>query len=407
MIDNKKIIFNGGPFQSYWWADEHEPIHLAVKAELVDKIEPAALKKAWDKTKRVYPVIDLIPDDYDEEIVFFKGEGESIPVHSKNTLKLAAETTLYRGFSLTYFGNSVTLSAYHSLTDEKGLMEVFKTLINFYVSDYTDTAVYAHGVMMKEHRQPGEYFIQNTMLVSKNYTPQAVKLYKDIREIFNDADIVNDGDCTVTAGEMDIPADAFDKLCEKTGTAPDELFTYVMAKSVYNMYPHERRMLSIGIMTDFRRTFNVPETIAPCSKRMPLILLRGDVCGTDMNTAAKNIAKIRKKQKSDDYIKSHVALENTYSVLNIKNACLSINFSGKFDIGEKTKFVKNIVMSDYSIRSVFMIRLGDTVKVSFQYGNATNKYMSATAKTLNELGIEAKVTAKSYQICAESEKPII
>lgn len=405
--DNKEVVFNAGPFQSYWWADEHEPIHPSIKAELTDEVDSDSLEKAWADTKKVYPVIECIPDDYDEEVIYYKSEGVSRPVQSKSTLQLVKDVTLYRGFSLVYFGNTVTLSAYHSLADEKGLVEIFKTLMNFYVSYYTNTPADNPYVMMKENRRPGEYCIQSTMLDPKDYRSQSVKLYKDIREIFNDTSVLNDENCAVTVREIDVSFSDFDDVCKETGSSPEEFFTGIMAKTIYNMYPDERKTLSFGIMTDFRETFGVHETISPCSKKMPLILPYEHISSSDIKTLAKEITGIRVYQKSDDYIKSHVALENTYSVLNIRNACLSVNYFGEFYIGEKTSYIKSITISDYSIRSVFMVRLGDIIKISFQYGSATDKYMNAVLKTINGLGIQAKVTAEAYPVRAEAEKPIV
>lgn len=406
IIDNKEAIFNGGPFQSYWWADEHEPVHPTIKAELNHTIDCAALERAWENTKRVYPLIDLIPDDYDEEVIFFKSDGDSRPIKSRNTLKIVSEASLYRGVSLTYYGSTITLSLYHSIADEQGLNEIFKTLMYYYLCAYTNTSDDT-PVMTKENRVPEEYYIQNTMLNCSDYKPQPVKLYKDIRHIFNDMSVVNDENCAITIGEMEISFKEYDELCKNTGSSPDELFTYVMAKTIYNMYPDEKNKLSFGLMTDFRETFNVSDTIAPCSKKMPLVLTYDDVMNCTMNTAIRKITDTRQYQKSADYIKSHVALENTYSVLNIRNACLSINFSGAFDIGEKNSYIRNISMHDYSIRSVFMMLLNDTIKVSFQYGTATDKYMNAVKDTLNGLGIKADITAKAYPVSAETEKPIV
>ena len=407
IIDNKEAVFNGGPFQSYWWADEHEPVHLAIRAELSDDIDANLLEKAWENTKKVYPLIELVPDDFDEEVIFFKGEGTSRPIQSKSTLKLADEVTMFRGISLTYYRNTITLSSYHSIADEYGLNEIFRTLLNFYISERTNTSVNNSGVMMTENRKPEEYFIQNTILEPKNYAPQSVILYKDIREIFNDISITNNEDCAVTVGEIEISADALDVICKKYKAAPDEIFTYAAAKAVYEMYPNERRKLSFGIMTDFRSTFNVPDTIAPCSKKMPLVLSYNDIVGCDMRTAIEKIVNIRAYQKTDDYIKSHVALENSYAVLGIRNACLSVNFSGEFHIGEKTSYIKNITMSDYSMKSVFMIRLEDKFKVSFQYGSATDKYMDAVSSVLCNLGVNAKITVPAYPFGAETEKPSV
>ena len=52
MSNQREAVFNGGPFQSYWWADEHEPIHPAVTAELDRPVKPELLEKAWAETVR-------------------------------------------------------------------------------------------------------------------------------------------------------------------------------------------------------------------------------------------------------------------------------------------------------------------------------------------------------------------
>lgn len=407
MSNIKEVVFNGGPFQSYWWADEHEPVHPAIMAELEDDIDPDILTKAWENTKKVYPLIDLVPDDCDEEVVFIKSEGKSRPINSKCVLKLVSEATLKRGVSLTYYENTVTLSIYHSIVDEKGLIEIFKTLMNFYISAYAHKPVDAKNVMMEQSRRPEDYFVQNTMISPENYIPKPIKLYRDIREIFNDSKIANSEDNAVTVGEMDIPLCEYDKFCKDNGASADEMMIYVMAKTIYDMYPDERKKLSFGVMTDFRKTFGVSDSIAPCSKKMPLVLSYDEINGVDMREALEIISKTRAYQKSEDYIKSHIVLENTYSVLNIRNACMSVNFCGEFDIEDKTSYIQNITMTDYSLRSVFMIRLNDTVKVSFQYGNATADYMSAVAKTLNKFGVKAEITVNAYGIASESESPIV
>ncbi len=405
--NNREIVFNGGPFQSYWWADEHDPAHLAIMAEICKDIDYILLQQAWEDTKQVYPLIDLIPDDYDEEVLFFKSEGESEPIKSKTALQLVKEVTLYRGVSLTFFENTVKLNAYHSIVDEKGLNEIFKTLLNFYFSYVTNTCKDDSYVMTKTERNPEEYFIQNTMLSPSDYISQNVTLYNDVREVFNDTNAVNDESNAITVGMVDIQSDKYDELCKNYDVSAEVMLIYVMARTIYRMYPAERRRISFGIMTDFRSAFEVEENIAPCSKKMPLVLSYDEVCSADMNDALQNILKQREYQKSDDYIKTQVALENTYSVLNIRNAGVSVNFCGEFDIGKKTSYVKNIMMTDYSVKSVFMMRLNDTIKVSFQYGNATSEYMNNFKDVLNELNMKSEIAVNAYGIPTESEVPVI
>lgn len=393
--DAKDAIYNGGPFQSYWWADEHEPVHPAIRLTLKHPVDEDALKKAWDKMKKLYPLFDAVPDDFDEEILFFRGEGESVPVRSENVLKIASEAVLYRGFSLTFFEETITLSAYHSLVDEIGLMKIASDLMRLYFSIKDDTEVSLS--VNTENRGPEEYFIQSTMLSPDGYEPQPVMLYHDIRHIFSDPEAANDENGIMT-GKLILSADEFDGLCKRLSAEPDEMIACVMARAVYKLFPEERRALSLGFMTDFREVFGVCNTIAPCSKKLPLVLEYDEVMNGDGKEAAGKISSVRKVQKSDDYIKSHVAMENTYAVLNIRNACVSVNYAGTFDIGESTSEIADISMSDYSGSSLFMVYLGDEVQISLQYGKVTEKYQKAVKDVLVESGLSKVEVSGPYRI---------
>ena len=261
--------------------------------------------------------------------------------------------------------------------------------------------------MMKEGRRPEEYFVQNTMLPAEGYTPQPVMLYRDIREILLDADIANEEGSAGTTGEVTVSFAAWEALAGKLNTGSEALLLSIMAGLVCGMYPGTGKKLCLGVMTDFRGTFRIPDTIAPCSKKMPVILNREDVDGHSPETVAALIGRIRSEQLTADYIRSHVAMENTYSVLNIRNACFSLQFSGRFDLGEYTRHILDITMRDFSIRTAFMIRLGNELKISFQYGAATGKYMAAFVAALDRLGVQAAVTAEPVPVHAEAEQPVV
>ena len=136
---------------------------------------------------------------------------------------------------------------------------------------------------------------------------------------------------------------------------------------------------------------------------MPVVVDRADILENDLKTALAIIAKAREAQKSADYIKTHVALENTYGLLRLRNLGLAIGFSGKFDIGTYTANIKDVTMSDYTSKSAFLVRLGDTFKVSVQYGVATDVYMNSLVRTLESMGVKASVIKRAYPIFAETE----
>ena len=409
MAEKREAVFNGGPFQSYWWADEHEPVHLSVRAALDHGTDPAVLERAWEQTKRVYPLIDLVPDDEDEEVLFFRGPGTGRPVRSSAPLRPVCEAVLRRGFVLTWYGNKVTLTCYRSLADERGLSEIFRTLLYSYFTLREGSAAGGPlpGVMLLEGRRPEEYFIQNTMLPASGFDPLPVALYRDIREVFLDEGIVNEEGSAGTTGQVTVPCGAWDALCAETGADSESLLLGLMAETICSLYPGDGRKLCFGASTDFRDTFSVPDTVAPCSKKMPVILERENVRGRSLSEITAIIGRIRAEERRPDYIRSHVAMENTYSVLNIRNACFSLQFGGRFDIGEYTRHLTDIAMRDYSIRTAFALRLGEEIRICFQYGCATGKYMDAFAGALKKAGADARITAEPALIAAEADQPAL
>ncbi len=396
-FEAKNAVYNGGPFQSYWWADEHEPIHLAIRVSLKDLIDESLIKEAWEELKRYYPLIDCIPDDYDEEILFFKGEGESVPIKTERIPRIAGGAVKNRGFVLTFYENTLTLSAYHSLADEIGLMRLASKLLTVYFAkkngDDTDC------LTKKGIRRPEEYFVQNTMLNPTDFSPQAPVLYHDIADVFMDSGTGNDEN-GITTGLLVFSSGLFENICDKYNISADEMMILVMARAIYRLFPEERRALSFGVMTDFRDTFDVKETIAPCSKRMPLVLDYEDVIQRE-ELLAKQISSKRSMQKIDDYIKSHVALENTYAVLNIRNACTCINYAGCLEVGEYTSEICGVTVSDYSANALFLVQTGEKTYVSMQYGKETDRYMTAVKDVLTGLGIHDISSKKAYRIEGE------
>ena len=399
-------VFCGGPCQSYWWADEHEPIHPTVSAELREPVDSVSLGRAWAETLRAYPLLDCFVDDEDETVVFFRAKGTSRPVRSAMPVELVSEATALRAASVTYWERSVTLSVYHSLVDERGLFEVFKTLLRSYFARLEGTEPDAAYAPIATDLAPEHYFVQNTKLTPRDYEVQPVTLYRESRHIYQDASIVKDGGILITNAELSIAAGPFYALCDKYGASADELFAYVVARGIYAGDLDERRDLCIALMTDFRDTFGVSQSIAPCSKRMPLVVSRYDIVEQEMGSALRAIAATREQQKSDDYIKTHVAMENTYAVLEVRNACLAINFTGELDLGAATEQVTNVSMWGYSLRSAYMIRLGEKLLVNLQYGAAADRYMRAVIETLGDLGVESHVVKEQHAVPTESPTPV-
>jgi hypothetical protein len=400
---DREAVFNGGPFQSYWWADEHEAVHPAVSVTLADAVRPDALEGAWQAVKKAYPVTDLNPDDYDEEILFFQGEGKGGPLMSRENIRPVSRAADGRGFVLTWFENRITLGAYHSLVDEIGLVRIFSDFLKVYAAIRRGTAGEAEKMLAEKKTET--CFVQSTMLVPKDYQPQKIMLYDSIRDIFTDPEAVNDPE-GITSGRLVFSGESFDALCRRHGANEEEMLAYVFAKAVYALFPEENRKLSFGIMTDFRKVFGVEESIAPCSRRMPLVLSR-DVLRKTPEEGIRLIAQIRERQKEENYVKSHVAMENSYAVLNLRNISVCINYAGQPEIGEGMPEIVDVGMSDASSDSVFSLRCGGKIYLSLQFGRRTAEYADAAAECLQAMGISDVEKKELRTIPAEVSAPVL
>ena len=398
--------FNGGPYQSYWWNDEHLSPHLTMRANMAHRIDSVALDSAWEKTLRVYPLLGLVPRVVDEEVLFFEGAGGVAPLRSRSQVAPGTEAVGGRGVSLTYWGSTLVLSAYHSLTDARGLAEVFKTLLCLYAEASTGVVAEPACSTLEEGRAPERYFVQSTMLSPRDYTPLPLTLCRSLGDVFCDERVGEDSDDGVTVAQISVPFDPLASLCAALGTSMDVLLLYVLARGVYAANPGEPRDLCMAVACDFREAFHVPASIAPCSRPMPLVVGSEQVVGRPLGEALAAVAAMRARQTSRDYVCSHLALENTYGLLNLRRACITVNCACDFDIGEAASLLKGIELFDCSLRSAWLIRLGDALLANLQFGRETARYADAFVAVLQELGMDARVSVTPYVAPVESAFPV-
>ena len=79
-------------------------------------------------------------------------------------------------------------------------------------------------------------------------------------------------------------------------------------------------------------------------------------------------------------------------MLNLRNVCAAVNFTGNFDMGAYTSHIRNITISDYSLCSLFAVKLGDKLRVCFQYGARTDEYMKESVRVLSDMGVDTRIS---------------
>ncbi|MBO4395334.1 MAG: hypothetical protein J5819_03195 [Eubacterium sp.] len=429
IFDKKDAVFRGGPMQSFWYADEHYPYHLKAFAVLDSDVDPVHLKKAWDRTKQIYPVIDMAMQVFDEDIYFFDVSPEiGNTDESDAPVCPGGEATAGRAMALTFSGKTITLTAYHSLVDEFGIRQVLATLLRAYLCDFP-------GSFDPEFK-PEDIFIQNTMLAPEDYKPQPLTLYGNSADIFYDDSIPYDMDEPMTASCIRVSRRAF---MEIAGSCPEAVLSAITARTVYELYTNERRALSLDMLTDFRGAFGIRSSIAPCSKHLPMIVSYDEVMEGSFEEAVQRICSLRETQTSDDYLKSYLALDNTYAVLGQKRPAAAVAYmdvlspalqrmassSGMSDaqgseaekIGSGTARelmsesdvnavetglpIRQVAVSYLEKRSVLMIGYGESMWIYLQFGDRTEDYTNAMMRVLENVGIEATVITEARRVPVE------
>ena len=213
----------------------------------------------------------------------------------------------------------------------------------------------------------------------------------------------------------------------------------ITARTVYELYTNERRALSLDMLTDFRGAFGIRSSIAPCSKHLPMIVSYDEVMEGSFEEAVQRICSLRETQTSDDYLKSYLALDNTYAVLGQKRPAAAVAYmdvlspalqrmassSGMSDaqgseaekIGSGTARelmsesdvnavetglpIRQVAVSYLEKRSVLMIGYGESMWIYLQFGDRTEDYTNAMMRVLENVGIEATVITEARRVPVE------
>ncbi|MBR1742336.1 MAG: hypothetical protein IJ733_10825 [Lachnospiraceae bacterium] len=394
-------VFNGGAFSPFWWHDKETCYHNKFRVTLDHEVDSELLRKAWDKTKRVYPLIDWIPDIKDGNVIFYKEDGDNAPVRSKSPVLPGTKETAGRVFGLTYFENTVTMNAYHSIVDGGGINMIFSTLIYFYLAAYTGHSDQMPPVMIKEGRDPAEYFIPLSSVDRGDFERQSLITYPKRKGMFIDLSMCPDDAGNIDIARIKVPVDQFIKSCKSIGANPSAMLAVLMAKAAYILHPDRSGDLAFVLTMSARGAFGIQESIANCSANLLIPVEYGDIMGEDIGAAAAKIRAVIDYQRQQDYLKTLTDFYETYDWILAKRYAF-LTYIGKLDIGDNTKHIKAFEMTDDSTDSIYMMELNGEFVISFQFGKVTETYMKTIMDILSEFGIESEIETEPYHIIKDA-----
>ena len=398
--------FNGGAFSPFWWHDKETLYHNKFRVTLDHKVDPGLLREAWDKTKKVYPLIDWVPDVKGGNMIFYQEEGKNDPIESKVPILPGGELTSHRAFSLTYYKDSVTMSAYHCIVDGGGINAIFSTMIYFYLKAYTGKGEDIPPVTTIEGREPKDYFIPLSLVDRGEFKRQPLITYPKRKGMFIDLDMCPDEEGEISIARIKVSVEAFIGACKKIGANPSAMLAILMAKAAYALHPDRKGDLAFVLTMSARAAFGIEESIANCSANLLIPIQYQDITGDDMSKAASKIRSVIDYQRRQDFLKTLTEFYETYDWILAKRYAF-LTYIGKLEVGENTKHIKAFEMTDDSTDSMYMMELNGEFVISFQFGKVTDKYMNKIREILSSFDVGSEIETETYHIVKDAAAAVI
>lgn len=386
--------------------DHYNDIHIRFTAELDHEIDEELIEKAWEKTINVYPCIGCVIEMEGKELFFYKADGKNKAIKSKAPINPGSDLVSNCVITATYYGNKVSVSAYHTMVDGIGLNEIFKTLLYFYISSYTGVHDEPVTVQTKEGRAPEEYYKTVSPDELGEFTPVPLYTMPYLKEYAEDPDMEANEDGSKYFASISFSADAFIGECKKIGANPTAMLAFLTSKAFYALNPKEQKDMFFEITTSVRKTFGAEGCISNCTSDVIAQMCYNDIVNGDEAELVRKFRAEMNSQRSDDYVKTKRQLSSTYE-LNCVSKKITLTYIGKIDIGENTKHIIGFEMSTNAAQLVMLMQIGNEFLLMLEFGKATGKYINKLDELLTEMGIEVKIKSELHKVIADSDKQVL
>lgn len=426
MVDKSRVLYDLGlVYESRISQDLNNPIHLRNTVVLDHEVDGELLKKAWERTKRVYPIIDAVLG-YDQEDTgvylnsktrdLYKNDhiyllrasgGSNEPVKTRIPITPGTEVVGNRLIAISYYENRISINFYHRLVDGGGMNMVFNTLLYAYLALFTGHEDEKPVVELTEGRKLEEYYVGDSpeLVFSKDYKP--VPLYTLPRNCkgLTDPEMRNeDGD--VLAGNMAISLPDFLKYCKENGANPSAMICTLLAKVSYALNPEICDDIVFGLSVAAKKHLGIQNSIANAVGVAIAYTSRDALENTSIGEVARKIRSDVDTQRTADYYITSYRLFQSYSqAFNFR--ARTVTYVGAIDVGDNNKHLIDLYTESNGDDNLFLFQLGDRFIMSLTYGMATCKYLQEFLRIFRELGIRAEITHEAYAIDKDASEPVL
>ena len=424
-MDKSRVIIDMGLMaESIIGHDLFNPVHLRYAATLDHEIDAELLAKAWDRTKRVYPIIDAVfgydhavTDYYVEhaDIIYAKDHlylmkpegGVNDPVRTKVPVIPSTEAVAGRAISVCYYDRTIFISAYHSLLDGGGMTMVFRTLLYSYLALYTGHEDENPIVELTEGRDLSEYYITASpeYIFKLDYTPVPAYTLPFRCVGFYDKEMVNDNG-NIYCGNVALNAADFMRLCKENGANPSAMMCAVLGKTAYALNPDERSDMVFGLTVSTRKLLGLDNSIANVVGSAIAHGSYDELTAPSLAEASQRIRKEIDQQRGKDYYLSFSRLSSTYH-LDPNFKFWTVTYVGSLNIGENNGHIVDFNMETNGNSNLYLMQLNDKFVLTLQYGMATQKYLAEFVKVFTELGVKAEIIHPAHHVDKDSPTAVM
>ena len=428
MRDKRALVDLGKVQEMMIIPDMKFPVHIRDTVTLDHDIDGDLLAQAWERTKRVYPLVDTVLGyDRDPRVYAERGSygkyprdhaylvepagGESVPLESVVPVAPCSQAAGGRPVCVSYYGRRITLSCFHSFVDGAGMLKILSTLVYCYLALHTGHEDEHPVVDLQEGREPAQYYtpVNGEFVYAQPFTPTplytlplGVLGYQDVGLVYGS----KGGIPQVLAGSMDVSVEDFMRLCKSNGANPSAMLCALLARATFLVNPEEAEDLVCEVTVSMRKDFGLEESIANCFGTAVTYVLRSEVEDGALAEVSRRIRADVTSQRGKDYFLSR---ERTFSMYDcVKSyAPRTVTYRGTFDIGENNAHVRDFVFETGAKAAIYFTQLNDRFVLSVQHGMVTDAYLRAFERLFAELGVEATISHPTYAVTLEPQAPVL
>ena len=399
-VENRKLVYDSGKSTWFWICDVNDDIHMRVIMQLDHKIVGSELEEAWRRTMKVFPLLDLIPDRINDHLVFFEPDDESVVTESKEPVMPGTELARKRSVTLSYYDDSFTVLAFHSVMDGNGIITVARTVAYHYCCIHFGKTFDPTGFELAENREPIEYYKPYKSYPLGEYKTVPPYTFPENAEFFSEPDMIPAGPGKIIVGCLAVPVNDFIAMCKSHKANPASMLCIILARAAYSLHEGEKRDMLFHVTLDFRPALGITGSLAQCSSAAMLELSYDEAESDNIAPAAERLRTDLAAQRTEDYIKSFAALLRTYDMN--ASACSGVaSYIGRVELGDCKEHIKDISLVNNACNILNMVQFGDEFYMFCQFGLAAERYMKAMTEEIGKLGVTARTVHSAEQVIPE------